>query len=129
MRDDKRDDPFGEFFREFERMVEEMFHGPTGGVRVETSASAETSTHIDVYEEDGALRVVADLPGVKKSDIEVTCDGRIVSIAAEGDRHSYDEQVRLPRRVDEASASASYNNGVLEITFDTVDEGHAIDID
>lgn len=128
MRDDERDDPFGEFFREFERMVEEMFEGASG-FHVETSTTSESSTHIDVYEEEDALRVVADLPGVEKSDIGVTCDGRIVSIRASSERRSYDEQVRLPRRVDEDSASASYNNGVLEITFDTLDEGHSINID
>ena len=128
MRDDKRDDPFGEFFREFERMIEEMFDVP-GSVRFETAADVGTPSHIDVYEDDDGIRVVADLPGVEKADIEVTCDGRIVSIAADGERRSYDEQVRLPRRVDESSAAASYNNGVLEIRFDTVRDGHAIDID
>lgn len=128
MRDDDRNDPFGEFFQEFERMIEEMFDSP-GSVRFETMAESGTSTHIDVYEDDDGLRVIADLPGVEKSDIEVTCDGRIVSITASSDRRGYDEEVRLPRRVDESSASASYNNGVLEITFDAVEGGHAIDID
>lgn len=128
MRDDDRDDPFGEFFREFERMIEEMFDVPES-VRVEASAETGTETHIDVYEDDGGIHVVADIPGVEKSDIRVTCDGRIVSITASNDRRTYDEQVRLPRRVDESSASASYNNGVLEIRFDTVQNGHTIDID
>lgn len=128
MRDEGRDDPFGEFFREFERMIEDMFEVP-GSIRFESAAEAGTQTHIDVYEENGSLRVVSDLPGVEKADIEVTCDGRVVSIVANGERRSYNEQVRLPRRVDESSASASYNNGVLEVRFDTVREGHSIDID
>lgn len=128
MRDD-RDDPFGEFFREFERMVEDMFHESAGNFHVETTTGNDSSTHIDVYEEDAGLRIIADLPGVEKDDIEVTCDGRVVSIIAGGERRSYDEQVRLPRRVDETSAAASYNNGVLEVTFDTLEDGHAINID
>lgn len=128
MRDDDREDPFGEFFQEFERMIEEMFDGP-GSVRFETAAETGTSTHVDVSEDAEGLRVVADIPGVEKDDIEVTCDGRLVSINAAGERRSYDEQVQLPRRVDESSAEASYNNGVLEIRFDAMEDGQSIDID
>lgn len=128
MRDDKRDDPFGEFLREFERLFEDVFDIPKS-VSFETTADVETHTHVDVYEEDDACRVIADLPGVEKSDIQVTCDGRVVSITADGERRSYDERVRLPRRVDEESASASYNNGVLEIRFEAVEDGRSIDID
>lgn len=128
MRDDERDDPFGEFFREFERMIEDMFQGP-GAVKFETSTDFGTQTHIDVYDDEDGIRVVADLPGVEKDDIQITCDSRVVSITADGERRHYDEQVRLPRRVDESSAAASYNNGVLEISFETIDSGHAINID
>lgn len=128
MRDDRRDDPFGDFFKEFERMIEDMFEGPSS-FRFETKNEQDTPTHIDVYEDEDGLRVVADLPGVEKSDMEITCDGRVVNITASGERRSYEEQVRLPRRVDESSAEASYNNGVLEIQFDAVQAGHSIDID
>ncbi len=129
MRDDDREDPFGDFFKEFERMIEDMFDG-TNSIRFESTADVGGQpTHIDVYEEEDGLLVVADLPGVEKSDIGITCDGRVVAISATGERRSYDEQVRLPRQVDESSASASYNNGVLEVRFDTVRDGHTIDID
>lgn len=108
-------------------MMEEMFEGSS--VHVESMGSVGTGTHVDVYEEDGDVRVVADLPGVEKSDIDVTSDGRRVSIRAAGDRRSYDEEVTLPRTVDEESATARYNNGVLEITFPSRDGGQSIDID
>ncbi|MFW6448556.1 MAG: Hsp20/alpha crystallin family protein [Halobacteriota archaeon] len=125
-RDDPRD-PFGDFFEEFERMIEDLFG--EGAVHVESMGSFGTDTHVDIYEEDGEVRVVADLPGVAKEDIEVKSDGRTVSIRADGERRSYDEEVHLPRRVDEDSARASYNNGVLEITFQARGGGQSIDID
>lgn len=127
MRRDDRNDPFGEFFQEFERIFDEMFGG-RGGFRFESMAETSRDTHVDIHDEDDRLRVVADLPGVEKDDIDVTCDGRIVYVRADGEHRSYDERVRLPRRVDETSASASYNNGVLEIQFEARDGGESIEI-
>ncbi len=111
MRDD-RDDPFGDIFDEIERMMSGMT-GEGNGVGADT--------HVAVYEEDeGQLRVVADLPGVRKADIDIKCDGEILTITATSERRQYDERIRLPARVDEHSAEASFNNGVLEILFDRV---------
>lgn len=128
MRRDDRDDPFGEFFHEFERMVNELF-GEAGSFDVETIGDVDGRTHVDVHEEDDRIRVVADLPGVEKEAIDVTCDGRTLTIRADGAGRSYDERVRLPREVDESSASATYNNGVLELTFETRPGGRSIEID
>lgn len=113
-------------------MLNDMF-GEAGSFHVETVGDFDPDgfdheTHIDVYEEAGEVHVVADLPGVEKSDIDVTCDGQLVTIRADGERRSYDEQVRLPRPVDETSASATYNNGVLELTFEPASGGASIEI-
>lgn len=128
MRRNDRDDPFGEFFREFERFLDDVL-GESGTVRFESVADMGQQTHIDIYEEDDALRVVADLPGVEKSDIEVSCDGQRMTITASSERRNYDERVRLPQRVDETAAQASYNNGVLEVRFPRSDGGESINID
>jgi HSP20 family protein len=101
--------------------------GDVGG-RGDASGFA-TETHVDVYEEDGRIRVVADLPGVDKDGIELKCDGELLTISAASDRREYDERIRLPARVDEHSAAASFNNGVLEVTFDRVDDSAAIDVE
>jgi len=122
MRRDDRDDPFGDIFDEIERMMSEM-----GGDGDETGFSSET--HVDVHESDEELRLVADLPGVSKEAIDLRCDGRTVTIEARGDRREYSERVRLPAPVDEHSASATFNNGVLEVTFDRTDDQTTTDID
>ena len=120
MRDD-RDDPFDDFFEGIERMMDEM----TG----DDATGFASETHVDVYDEGEKLRLVADLPGVRKEAVELKCDGEILTITAAGDRREYDERIRLPARVDEHSATASFNNGILQVTLDKIDDSASIDLD
>jgi HSP20 family protein len=120
MRDDE--DPFDEFFREIERMMNGMWEE-------ETSADATgfgTDVHVTVHETDDEIRVVADLPGVEKDALTVQCDGERLTIRAATDRREFEERVRLPGRVEADSASATFNNGILEVSFD---RAAAADID
>jgi HSP20 family protein len=87
---------------------------------------------IDVKEDDGAYIVQAEIPGVKKEDINVTINGNQVAISTEVKREREDKQgekvlrseryygkvyraFSLAQDVDEASAQAKYNEGVLEL--------------
>jgi HSP20 family protein len=89
---------------------------------------------VDVAEDNGAYAVTAELPGVKKEDIQVTIDGSQVTLAAEVKREkevTQDERVlhtervfgkvsrsfTLPLEVDEAKAEAKFRDGVLELTL------------
>jgi HSP20 family protein len=128
MRRDDRDDPFDDFFREIERMMEEM----TGGnvdISAETgSAGFGDDAHFSVHETGDAIRVVGDLPGIEKEDIEVKCDGRTLTVAARSERREYEERLDLPARVDEHTAAASFNNGVLEVTLERAGDSADIDL-
>jgi len=130
MRRDDRDDPFDDLFEEIERMMNDMMGDAAVGSRTGAGVTdpAGADVHLDVYEEDDRLRVVADIPGVTKSDIDLKCDGEVLTLDAAGDTHEYHERVRLPVPVDEHSANASYNNGVLEVTFDRADDSANIDL-
>ncbi|MBM3396540.1 MAG: Hsp20/alpha crystallin family protein, partial [Betaproteobacteria bacterium] len=85
---------------------------------------------IDVKENPTAYTVHAEIPGVKKEDIHVTVEGNQVAISAEVKRESevkQDERVlrserysgrvyrafTLAQDVDQDSAKARYDNGVL----------------
>jgi HSP20 family protein len=134
MRRDDRDDPFDELFREIERMMNEMM-GDDFDMHVErngNTGSGQTGfgseTHVDIHESEDVVRVIADLPGVEKDGIDLKCDGEMLTISASSDHREYDERVRLPTQVDEQSASATYNNGVLEVQFDTAEDSADIDV-
>ncbi len=122
-----RYDPFGDLFDDFVRGV---FVRPVfGGAAVSTPR-----LKVDVSEQDGSFKVVADVPGVKKEDIQVNIDGDQLSIVAEvrqerdlkeGERLVHSERrvgklsraFRLGYEIDEAKAQAKYTDGVLELTL------------
>jgi len=110
MRDD-RDDPFDEFFREIERMMNDVWED-------ERTTGFGDDVHVDIHETPDEIRVVADLPGVEKEALSLQCDGETLTVSAASDRREYDERLRLPGRVDPDSATATFNNGVLEVVFD-----------
>lgn len=128
MRRDDRDDPFDDIFSEIERLMDEMMNQ-----RAEKSATGNDSgfgadTHVDIHETDEKIRVIADLPGVERDDIELKCDGEMLTIGTENARREYDERIDLPVRVDEHSAAATFNNGILEVVFDRADGSASIDL-
>jgi HSP20 family protein len=129
MRRDDRDDPFEDIFQEIERMMNEMVGQQTGRGFESSGFEAVDTTHVDVYDDDGTVRVVADLPGVAKSDISLQCDGEVVTIAASNETRQYDERVSLPARVDPETGAATYNNGVLEVTFERDESATDIDVE
>ncbi len=122
---DDRDDPFGDFFDEIERMMNEM--AETSGPSAD-DAGFGADTHVDAHVTDESVRLVADLPAVSKDELSLRCDGEALTISAVSDRREYDETVDLPVPVDEHSANATFNNGVLEVTFDRADDSASIDL-
>jgi HSP20 family protein len=95
---------------------------------------AEPQIKIDVSENDKAYTVKAEVPGVKKEDVEVSVDGNQVSISAEVKKEKeekqgekilrseryYGKQYRsftLGCDIDETKADAKYCDGVLELTL------------
>jgi HSP20 family protein len=127
-------DPFGEmarfdplrdmndYFKGF--MLRPVFQG----------LEAEPEIKLEITETDKAYTVKADVPGVKKEDIQVSIDGSQVSISAEvkhekeekegkklvrSERY-YGKQFRsftLAQDIDDAKAEAEYSNGVLTLTL------------
>ena len=89
---------------------------------------------VDVAEKNGAYTVTAELPGVKKEDIQITIDGAQVTLSADVKREKEvqnDERIlhtersfgkvtrsfSLPQELDEAKAEAKFRDGVLELTL------------
>jgi len=126
-RDDR--DPFNDIFRELSRMMDDMI-GVDGGISVQnaTDAGFGSDVHITTQQDDDHVYVIADLPGIEKEAIDIKCDGRTLTIVAATNRREFEERLRLPVVVDEHSASATFKNGILEITFDRADSSANIDL-
>lgn len=91
------------------------------GIRPQIADSIEPFT--DVIEEEDIIRVIADVPGVEKEDINVEATETEVRISAERGERRYRKVVKLPSRVRPETAKASYKNGVLTITIEKVEKG------
>ncbi len=121
-------------FDPFNELVDDFFKGflvrPMGYESVPGAALPRVK--VDVTESNGAYLVTADLPGVKKEDIQVAIDGAQVTLSAEvkrekevadGERVLHTERVfgkmsrsfALPQELDEAKAEAKFRDGVLEL--------------
>ena len=70
---------------------------------------------VDVIENPDAITVIAEVPGVSKSDIIIASGPQRLSIKAGAKERSYSKTVELPSPIDRDSARAVYNNGVHEI--------------
>jgi HSP20 family protein len=123
-------------FDPFNDIVDDLFKGFfVRPVSYGTGSALETPRlKLDVTESNGAYLVTADLPGVKKEDIQVAIDGAQVTLSAEVKREkdavegrrvlhaerSYGKVSRsfaLPQELDEAKAEAKFRDGVLELTL------------
>ena len=119
-----RIDPFDDLFRGFfVRPVE--FNG---------APVQPPSIKMDVKDQGESYQVHAELPGVAKEDIHVIVDGNQVSISAEvkqeketkdGERVLRSERYfgkvsrsfQLEQDIDDSTAAAKFNDGVLELTL------------
>jgi len=122
-------------FNPLEDTFENLFRGVPMWLPIpETRAPAPAQFRMDVAENDKEYQVLAELPGVKKEEISITINGNEVAVSAEV-KHEKDVKnggtvlraeryfgkiqraFALGQEVDEATAQAKYNDGVLEITL------------
>lgn len=117
-------DPFED---SFDDLVKGFFLRP---MRVEHQDPVRIK--VDVKEDANGYAVLAEIPGVKKDEIQVSVEGNQVAISAEIKRQKDEKQgektlrseryygrvyrsFALPQDVDQEKAQAKYENGVLEL--------------
>ncbi len=111
--------------------LDELFRGFFRPVRVE-GAPSPVMIKIDATETENGYLIHAEMPGMKKEEIDVAIEGNQVTITAEvkqtwekkeGDRMLRNERYfgniyrsfTLPAELDESTSVATYDNGVLEL--------------
>ena len=125
-----------DLFGDFDEFVNQVFRAPvTRGDNGERAIMPA----IDVSETDNSYIVRAELPGVKKEDLDVTINDGVLTINAET-RYEHSEQekgrvirqerrygkyvrsMRLGGEVDESKVTADYTDGILTLTLPKSEE-------
>ena len=87
-----------------------------------TSDTREPIVDTIVDENEKVVKLIAEMPGVEKTDVQIVVENKVVSISAEHDQKKYHAKVPLKNKVDENSAKASYKNGILQLVFKLVED-------
>ncbi|NJK32193.1 MAG: Hsp20/alpha crystallin family protein [Deltaproteobacteria bacterium] len=72
---------------------------------------------VDVFNENGKVLVVAEMPGIDASHINLTLDKTTLTIQAINNDKKYRTQIELEHTVDISRKSITCNHGIIEITL------------
>lgn len=101
-------------------------------------------SNVDVERTDDGYAVMADLPGFETEDLSLQFEDGVLTIQGEAEAaeeagrvsrrrgRRFFERLTFPETVVAEDITASYHNGVLEVTLPTegeTDDAHRIDID
>jgi len=75
---------------------------------------------VDVFDEQGHVRLIAEVPGVSEEGLSVELKGDILSLSAASKDRQYAKEVLLPCPVKRETIQRSFHNGILEITLEKV---------
>ena len=84
----------------------------------------------DWEERDGEIAITVDMPGIEKEDIELNVDKNPVTVEAKKDTRDYSFSNTFNQDLNPDTATAEFNNGVLDIKIEIAEEfkGKQIDI-
>ena len=77
-----------------------------------------------IDEKKGLLRLVLDMPGVEKEDIQVETTEDTAVVKGERGNRKYRTEIKLKAEVDPDSGKAEYRNGLLEISLSLRDKAN-----
>jgi len=96
---------------------------------------------VDMHDGKDALTVKAELPGMKKEEIDISLEGGVLTLSGErkggcesesgGASHCerwfgrFQRSISLPYKVDTKNIKASYTDGVLTVTLAKAEEARA----
>lgn len=128
-------------FWDTEKWFEDVFRRPfslMGFPRLKFPATEELSPSVDIFEEKNDVVVKAELPGIKKEDIDVTLTDDTISIAGEKKKEhevskknyhrwecsygSFSRTFTLPAEVQTDKVKTQFKDGILEIRIPKTEE-------
>ena len=123
-------DMLSDLNNQINRLFDDFFDRDEDDTRRFTSGRT-TSPLMDITKHDQAYRMEVELPGVKKSDIELTVDEGVLTITGEKKRRfkdtndswtersygTFERRIALPKHVDSDKVEADFEDGVLLISL------------
>jgi HSP20 family protein len=88
----------------------------------EPTISAEREPLIDISSTEKEVKIVAELPGVGKEKIRIDAYDNYIEIKSEDPQRKYHKTIELPQPIDVNSGRSNYKNGILEITFNKIEQ-------
>ena len=99
-----------------EPLMQEFGNAPAPP-KISDKGPDEREPLIDLIESGEMIKVIVELPGVRKEDIEIDAHERLLEIEVDNESKQFHEQIDLPCDVLKNSVKAGYKNGVLEISM------------
>src|SRR5690348_3836112 len=118
-----------------ERQISRFFDQALGNLDWQSpdSVAAAWVPPVDVFEQPDAIRIVAEVPGVKPEDVKISLENNVLTIHGtkqqvaeeraervhryERTYGTFERSFTLPATVDAGSIKASYEHGVLTVTL------------
>lgn len=91
--------------------------GARSGFNIGPQITAEREPLVDVSITDKEVKVILEIPKVKKDNIKINARDAQVEISTNDPQRKYHRTIELPEETDVNTAKSIYNNGILEITF------------
>jgi len=128
--------PFFQFRQEMDRLIDDVFRPAIGATWSGGTPFGTTFPNLEVFDDAKAVRVTAELPGLKESDIDLSIDNGLLTISGERktteeDRERgwserfygrFERRLTLPDGIDEGRAEASFRDGELTVTIPKSEE-------
>jgi len=115
-----------------------IFEDPFGLASAASTLFEGWTPPVDVYEEKDKITVRAELPGMKKEDIEVTVVGDTLTITGERKQEQekregetyrserylgrFQRSITLPAEVDQNKIQATYKDGLLTVSLNKTEQ-------
>ena len=97
--------------------VKSPFADSRGFFEQQPSISSEREPLVDISTTDKEVKIVAEMPGIKKENIKINAYENSVEIISDDPQRKYHKVIDLPPEADIETVKSTYNNGILEVIF------------
>jgi len=87
------------------------------GIGSGPALTAEREPLADLNTTEREIKVILEIPGIKKEDIKINATEGVVEITTTGSQRRYHKTIEIPPEADIDSARSNYTNGILEVIF------------